>query len=224
MIDVSVLITCKDKEQFLDDCVTSVLRQSKEPKEIIVVHDECSQPVHHAQATTIMLKTNLGVCRARHEAFRFSTGELILFLDGDDVLSPDYLEKMTLAIASGADISYPDIYFFGGPEKKLTITFDQIEPKIVEELRKLPIPVTCLMKREVYEKLHGFSDFPVLEDLDFWLRAMCNHYTFKKAQTLLWYRQEGQKRNAIDEGKKKKIIAEILDQFTIKDNTITRKE
>lgn len=222
MINVSVLITCKDKEPFLDECVTSVLRQTKEPKEIIVVHDECAEPMHHAQATTIMLKTNLGVCRARHEAFRFSTGELILFLDGDDVISPDYLEKMTLVIGGGVDISYPDIYFFGGSEKSLTIAIDPLEPKVIEDLGKLPIPVTCLMKREVYTTLKGFSDFPVMEDLDFWLRAMCNGYTFGKAQTLLWYRQEGRKRNAIDLSKKKKIMAEILEQFIIKDNTITK--
>jgi glycosyltransferase involved in cell wall biosynthesis len=220
MINVSVLITCKDKEQYLDDCVNSVLRQTKEPKEIIIVHDECAAPVHHAKATTIMLKTNLGVCRARQEAFRFSTGELILFLDGDDMISPDYLEKMTLAISRGADISYPDIYFFGDTGNSLAPGVRRVEPNVVKKLNRLPIPVTCLMKRGVYEKLGGFHDFPVMEDLDFWLRAMCNGYTFRKAETLLWYRQEGQKRNAIDLAKKKKIMHEILDQFIIENNTI----
>lgn len=206
----------------MDDCVASVLRQSKEPKEIIVVHDECSEPMHHAAATTIMLRTNLGVQKARHEGFRFSTGELILFLDGDDVLSPDYLEKMTLAIASGADIAYPDIYMFGGREKKLVTLDKPVSPDLVAELKKLPIPVTCLMKREVYEKNNGFANWEVMEDLDFWLRAMCNGYTFKKAETLLWYRQNHDGRNIIDLGKKKMIIAEILKQFIIKDNTITK--
>ncbi len=222
MIDVSVLITCRNKEQFLDECISSVLRQTKMPKEIIVVHDECDNPVHHTQVTTIMLKTNLGVCRARQEAFRYCMGKLILFLDGDDMISPDYLEKMTLVIASGADIAYPDIYFFGDTGNSLNTSFGKIEPKLVSRLGKLPIPVTCLMRREVYETLNGFVDFPVLEDMDFWLRAMCKHYTFKKAQTLLWYRQEGQKRNAMDEGKKKKILAEILGQFKISDNQITK--
>lgn len=222
MIDVSVLITCKDKEEFLDECITSVLRQTKKPKEIIVVHDECDSPVHHAQVTTIMLRTNLGVQKARHEAFRFSTGKLILFLDGDDLLSPDYLEKMTLALHEGADISYPDMYFFGDVDESLTITHEEITPEIVYELKKLPIPVTCLMKRDVYQSLNGFANWDVLEDLDFWLRAMCNGYTFKKAQTLLWYRQQGEKRNAMDYGKKKRIMDDILEQFTITKKEITK--
>lgn len=222
MIDVSVLITCFNKEKYLDECISSVLRQTKDPKEIIVVHDQCEEPMHHAKVTSIMLKTNLGVARARHEAVRFSTGELILFLDGDDVLSPDYLEKMTMAIADGADISYPDIYFFGDSGKRLSVLKDPVEPKMVEKLNKLPIPVTCLMKREVYEKSKGFGTWEVMEDLDFWLQAMCNGYTFKKAETLLWYRQEGVKRNSMEMAKKTKIMKEILDQYTIKDNKITK--
>lgn len=169
-----------------------------------------------------MLKNNLGVARARHEAFRYSTGELILFLDGDDILSPDYLEKMTLAIADGADIAYPDIYFFGDSGKKLSTLKDPVEPRMVEKLNKLPIPVTCLMKREVYEKNNGFDKWEVMEDLDFWLRAMCNGYTFKKAETLLWYRQEGVKRNAMEMSKKTRIMSEIMGQFTVKDNKITK--
>ena len=224
MIDVSVLITCYNKEKYLNDCVTSVLRQTKPPKEIIIVHDQCSEPMHHAEATTIMLKANLGVCRARQEAFRFSTGKHILFLDGDDMISPDYLEKMRLAVANDKAISYPDIYFFGDAAPSLSTTPDKLEPKTVQELNKIPIPVTSLMSREIYEELGGFKDFPVLEDFDFWLRAMAKGYEFRKAQTLFWYRQEGMKRNAIDVAKKKRIIAEIMAQFTITDNIIKKND
>lgn len=225
MLNLSVLITCKDKEPYLDECVSSVLRQTKEPKEIIIVHDECREPMHHAEATTIMLKTNLGVARARHEAFRYSTGELVLFLDGDDIISPDYLEKMVLALVDTprADVACPDIYFFGDSGKSLNITPKTIDPRLITRLGgKLPIPVSCVIKREIYEKVGGFGNWEVMEDFDFWLKVMCNGYIFKKAQTLLWYRQEGQKRNAMELSKKKKIIAEILAQYTIKDDAIKK--
>jgi len=222
MVNISVLITCYNKEKYLDEAISSVLRQTKEPKEIIVVHDQCDNPVHHQEVTTMMLKTNLGVARARHEAFRFSTGELILFLDGDDIISPDYLEKMTLVIAGGADIAYPDIYFFGDSGKKLSTLTEPVNPSMVEKMKKLPIPVTCLMKREVYEKVGGFEKWEVMEDLDFWLNAMSNGYTFGKAETLLWYRQEGQKRNAMEMSKKTRIMQEILAQFTIEGDKITK--
>lgn len=220
MVDVSVLITCFNKEEYLDECVSSVLRQTRKPKEIIVIHDECETPVHHAEVETIMLRKNVGVARARHRAFESSIGSLILFLDGDDMISPDYIEKMTLAIHNGADISYPDMYFFGDIEESLVSLKEPVNPDLFNKLKKLPIPVTCLMKRDVYTSLGGFSEWRVLEDLDFWLRAMCNGYTFGKAETLLWYRQEGEKRNAMDYVLKKQIMDEILNQFEYKENKL----
>lgn len=223
MIDASVLITCKDKEGFLDDCVMSVVRQTKQPKEIIVVHDQCKNPMHHLETTSIMLKNNLGVAKARQEAFRYSVGGFIVFLDGDDVLNPDYLEKMRMALGDKNDIAYPDIYFFDKYNPKLSITPDSFTPDEVKQWGKLPIPVTCLMKRSVYEELGGFKEYKVMEDLDFWLRAMCNGYTFVKAQTLLWYRQEGERRNLVNEELRAKTIAGIFDQFNIENNTIKLK-
>ncbi len=222
MLDISVLVTCYQKEKYLDECITSLVRQTQKPKEIIVVHDGCPEPMHHAQATSIMLKNNIGVARARHEAFRYSTGSLILFVDGDDVLSPDYLEKMTNVIASGSDIAYPDIYFYMPTGGSLS-SIPEVDISLVHKVQKVPIPISSLMKREVYEKVGKFSDHPVLEDMDFWLRAMCKDYTFKRAETLLWYRQEGEKRNNVDELFRKQILKEILSQFEITQKTICQK-
>lgn len=214
-VDVSVLITCFNKEKYLEECVSSVLRQTRLPKEIILVHDGCEQPMHHAKVTSIMLNGNYGVERARHEAFRYSTCKLILFLDADDVLSPDYLEKMILALAKGkkADIIYPDIYLWAGKDSKLTITPNRLDINYVKQFEKVVIPVTSLMKREVYEKLSGFKKMDVLEDLDFFVRAMKAGFKFKKAQTLLWYRRYPGTRNTLDILRRKAVIQEVIKQI-----------
>ena len=81
-----------------------------------------------------------------------------------------------------------------------------------------------MMKREVYEKLGGFGEFPVLEDLDFFLRALCNDYTFKKSQTLLWYRQTPTSRNQMSYLKKKEVFKKILSKFNISKDKITLNE
>lgn len=201
----------------------SVVRQTKQPKEIIVVHDQCSNPAHHLEVTSIMQKNHLGVSKARWEGFRYSVGSYIVFLDGDDVLNPDYLERMRTACGDKNDIAYPNIYFFDKFNPKLSITPDKFGPDDVKSWGKLPIPVTCMMKRSVFEDLKGFGEFPVMEDLDFWLRAMCNGYTFAKAETLLWYRQEGERRNLVNQELRAKTIATIFEQFEIKDNTIKLK-
>lgn len=222
MIDVSCLIICFNKEQYLNDCIASIGRQTKEPQEIIIVHDGCKDVGVHLGADNIVLKNNRGVSQARHEAFRFSSSKLILFIDGDDVLDPDYLEKMTLAIADGADIAYPDLYLWA-KDSKLVVTPNAITPGFVKDHEKVVIPVTCLMKREVYEKIGGFRELPVLEDLDFWIRAMALGFKFKKAQTLLWYRRYEGTRNSMPLEARKRVLTQILNQFEIKKEGIKLK-
>lgn len=217
LVDVSVLITCYEKEKYLDECIASVLRQTKIPKEIIVVHDGCQNPMHHAKATSIMLNSNYGVEYARNEAFRFSTGQLILFLDADDVLSPDYLEKMILAMVSTrpADIIYPDIFLWAGEGSRLTITPNTINKEYVQKFERVVIPVTSLMKREVYVKLGGFKKMDVLEDLDFFVRALIAGFKFKKAHTLLWYRRYPGTRNSLDLVRRKAVVTEVVKQLNV---------
>ncbi len=220
MIDCSVLITCRNKEEFIDETISSVLRQTKEPKEIILVHDKCDEPKAHALVDTIILRDHVGVAKARDEAFRYSSCPLVLFLDGDDVLSPDYLEKMVLVLAEGADIVYPDVYFWREVESTLHVAPDVIDAEFVNKHAKPTVPVTCLMKREVYESVGGFRELPVFEDMDFFLRAMTKNYVLKKAQTLLWYRQTHSTRNQVDERVKARVKKEILAQFNITDKEV----
>jgi glycosyltransferase involved in cell wall biosynthesis len=213
-IDVSVLITCYDKEEFLSDCVASVFRQTKLPKEVIIVHDGCKNPMHHIGCDSIFLKANYGVAHARDVAFKYSTGKLILFLDADDAIDPDYLEKMTLVIAKKhADIAYPDLFLWCGKDSKLTVTPNKIDLPFVKRFERVIIPVTSLMGRQVYERLGGFKQLDVLEDLDFFVRALKAGFVFKKAQTLLWYRRYGGTRNSISIDKRRRVLNEIMKQL-----------
>lgn len=221
MLDISVLVVCFNKEKYLDECIQSILRQTQLPKEVILVHDACQDVGVHLQATNIVLEKNVGVAKARHEAVRMSSGELILFVDGDDVLSPDYLEKMVRVLMKGGDIAYPDLFLWAGKDNRLVITPKKITPEWVRDLKKVVIPVTSLMSRKMYDKLGGFREFPILEDLDFFIRAMCNGYTFKKAETLLWYRRYPGTRNETDLAHRKKILDEIFAQFDFTGDKIT---
>jgi len=212
-IDVSVLITCYQKEEYLSECIDSVLRQTKQPKEIIVVHDKCDNPMHHDKVDSIFLKENYGVAHARDVAFKFSTGKLILFLDGDDVLSPDYLEKMTLVVSEGADIVYPDLFLWCGDTSRLSVTPERITKAYVKKFEKVVIPVTSLMHRRVYTALDGFRKMDVLEDLDFFVRAILKGFTFRKAQTLLWYRRYAGTRNSIGLDKRREVLQNVIKQL-----------
>lgn len=221
MLDIAVLVTCYNKEKYLDECIQSILRQTEKPREIIVVHDCCQNVGVHLQATNIVLKENVGVAKARHEAVRMSTSTLLLFVDGDDVLSPDYLEKMVRVMMKGGDIVYPDLFLWVEGGGRLVVTPNKITPQFVRDFKKVVMPVTSLISRKMYDDLGGFREWPVLEDLDFFVRAMCKGYTFKKAQTLLWYRRPPGTRNNIDLAKRKKVLDEIMAQFEFTKDKVT---
>jgi glycosyltransferase involved in cell wall biosynthesis len=175
----------------------------------------------HLAVDNIVLKENRGVAKARHEAVRYSSGKLILFVDGDDMLSPDYVEKMVRVLDKGGDIAYPDLYLWAGGENRLVVTPKKITPEFVHDAQKVVIPVTSLMSRKMYDDLGGFKEWPVLEDLDFFIRAMCKGYTFKKAETLLWYRRYPGTRNSMDFANRKKVLDEIFKQFEFSKDKIT---
>ena len=175
---ISVIITCYQKEEFLKECIDSVLFQSYKPNEIILVHDGCEKPLSYKEIDTIILGENRGIAYARDVGFRYSKGDRILFLDGDDKLNPDFIQKVSQI---NADIVYPDMLMFG-----VGVKLVKSDHRVIR--KKMRIPISSLMKREVYQELGGFKDLPVYEDWDFWIRAS-EKFTFKKAETLLWYRQ-----------------------------------
>jgi glycosyltransferase involved in cell wall biosynthesis len=222
-VDVSILMTCHDKEEYLDEAINSVLDQTYKPKEIIVVHDNCKNPAHHSKATSIMLPRNVGVSEARRKAFDYSSGEFVLFFDADDRLYPDYIERM---INIKGDIIYPDMFlwYVHGPyqgENKLIITPEKLTAKSM--WHHCQIPVTALMHRETFQELGGFKTMDVYEDWEFWLRAMEAKKKFVKAPTTLMYRQISGSRNRLEMEQRRQVHLKIQSMYEVKGNKLCKK-
>jgi glycosyltransferase involved in cell wall biosynthesis len=223
--DLSIIITCYNKPvKQLMECMQSIKEQTIEPKEVFLI-DDCSKDPHaHAGAISVMLPKNVGVVKARDFGVKMSTGKLILFVDADDKLAPDFIQQCGKQIAKGADIAYPNMILFDGvPINKLVTNPGKITAKYVLG-RKTSIPVTSMMWRKVYDNLGGFRDLPIFEDWDFWIRAMCKGYTFKRANTLLWYRQNPESRNHGDQVLKSKVHYQITAPYEIKDGRVVERK
>ena len=193
--DLSIIVTSYNKpiEQIIA-CMDSIKAQTVSPKEVILVDDCSKDPRAHALATSIMLPSNVGVAKARDIGVKMSSGKLLLFLDADDKLAPDFIEQCGRVI-NRVDIAYPNVLKFGHIEKpKLVDSPKEITAKYIMG-KSCGLVVTSMMHRFVYEKLDGFRQLPVYEDWDFWVRAKFNGYTFTRANTLLHYRQNIKSRN-----------------------------
>lgn len=105
---VSVVVTTYNQAAFIGETIRSALGQTYHPYEVIVVDDGSTDgtpaciAAFGAQVTCIR-QSNRGVAGSRNTGIRLARGELIAFLDGDDLWEP---EKLSVQVAAAA--RYPD--------------------------------------------------------------------------------------------------------------------
>lgn len=120
---ISIIVPVYNAETFLDNCIQSILAQSYENWELILVNDGSKDGSgeicrrYAADDTRIRYyeKQNGGVSSARNIGLEMAEGEFISFVDSDDTVVFDYcerlLEKMTLEtdmVVLGMQYVYPD--------------------------------------------------------------------------------------------------------------------
>lgn len=97
---VTIAISLYNNEQQINRCIQSVLNQSYHNIEILVVNDGSTDSSKEKACTfvdnriSIVDKENGGLSSARQFALNLATGDFICFIDGDDYLLPDYVDKM----------------------------------------------------------------------------------------------------------------------------------
>lgn len=115
---ISVIIPVYKVEKFIHACVDSVLQQTYENLEVILVDDGspdqcpaiCDQYAAQDTRIRVIHQENQGVSVARNTGIAAITGDYVMYLDSDDFLKPDYCEKMLLALEkTGADIAVGEI-------------------------------------------------------------------------------------------------------------------
>ncbi|MFC4351811.1 glycosyltransferase family 2 protein [Fodinicurvata halophila] len=108
--DISVVIPTCDRPLLLERALASVMSQSRQAYEILVV-DNGRTPLDMSQLPNsvhlLSLPPRVGVSRARNAGAENASGDYIAFLDDDDTWAPDYLETMAHAIESSS--SPPDM-------------------------------------------------------------------------------------------------------------------
>lgn len=113
-LKASVVVPVFNTEQYLHQCIQSLLNQTQTDFEIIIVDDastgsakaivESFQPVQ-PEIKYFRHASNLGALCARFTGIDHSSGDYVGFLDSDDTAKPQYVERLLAAAQeSGADI------------------------------------------------------------------------------------------------------------------------
>lgn len=99
---VSIIVPVYNVEKYLDRCLTSLLNQTLQEIEIILVDDEspdhcpqmCDDYVQKDKRVKVVHKKNGGLGLARNSGLEVATGEYVAFIDSDDFVELDMMEKL----------------------------------------------------------------------------------------------------------------------------------
>lgn len=108
---VSILIPCYNAAPWVADALESCLAQTWREREIILVDDGSKDDslviarTFESRGVRVLSQPNRGAAAARNTALRASHGDFVQFLDADDLLAPDKIERQLAAIAdTGPDV------------------------------------------------------------------------------------------------------------------------
>lgn len=102
MNKVSVIVPVYNVEDYILECLTSIISQTLKEIEVIVVNDgskdrsieKIQHLVEQHENIRVVQKENGGLSSARNEGLKHATGEYIAFIDSDDFIESDFLEKL----------------------------------------------------------------------------------------------------------------------------------
>lgn len=124
-INISIIVPIYNVEPYLHRCVDSLLRQTYKDFELILVDDGspdncgriCDEHVTADSRVRVVHKPNGGLSDARNAGLAIAQGEYIAFVDSDDWVAKDYLERLLAALLeTGADICECDVFRTSGEE------------------------------------------------------------------------------------------------------------
>lgn len=199
---ISVIITNYNNQIYLEQCLNSVLAQTYDNIEIVVV-DDCSKDKSldilrkdeekHSNVKIFVNKENSGVAKTRMNAISKATGDYITTLDADDYYKCNIkIEKEMDLISKFKNEHNKDIIAFSNYNRvDINGVFKFSFAKLLEIqtgnimevffLRKKFLPKDFVMSKHQYNSIGGYNEqIPIYEDLDLDIRLASKyefHYT-----------------------------------------------
>jgi glycosyltransferase involved in cell wall biosynthesis len=204
---IALVIPCRDASPWLTDLFQSIDAQTRQPDQIVVVDDGSRDdsvavarswvPRSRDLTVTIVEQDRLGVATAVNRGVDLTSTPMVARVDADDILAPDFLEKLEAALnaAPDAGYAYPAVRMFGDVAGRYpTREFDPAYLVIAGNLAC----AAALMRREAFLQAGGVSDLPAWEDWDLWLKFLSVGYpgVLVDDELYLW-RRHGTSRNTL---------------------------
>lgn len=199
MPKVSVVIPCYNLGKYIHEAIDSVLSQTFQDFEIVVVNDgstdeETNRILEGLDNPKIKLivTDNQGLASARNNGISQASGEYILPLDPDDKIADTYLEKAVEILEQNKNtgIVYCLAEFFGEENFKWDLPEFSLPRILINNL----IFATAFFRREDWKSVGGYKPSMMYgwEDYEFWLSIIeLKRDVYRIPEYLFYYRKRG---------------------------------
>jgi len=205
---VSIIMPCYNAEKFLAQSIESALGQTYKPLEVILVNDgstDRSMEIAKRYGEKIKILSNeksLGPASARNKGLSFAKGDYIQFLDSDDLLREDKIEKQAEFLKANPDC---DVVF--SEVRDFTDDIENCRPEPWREHKErenyleallivcIMAPHSPLIRKTCLDKAGWFlpgPEFFAIEDWELWVRLCLKGAKFMFLPGILaFYRRHG---------------------------------
>ena len=185
---VSVIVPTYNRADRLERALNSIVSQTYQDFELIVVDDGSTDKTSQLmksfpKAQYFYIKKNSGVSKARNVGLAFAKGELICFLDSDDLWKEKKIQIQSLWLENNKDsqICYTDeIWVRNGVRVIPMNRHRKYSGAIFRHCLGLCIvsPSSVMIRAKLFDEIGNFDEsLPACEDYDLWLR-IASKYAF----------------------------------------------
>ena len=192
---VSIIIPYFKKKDYILDAINSILNQTYQNFEIIIVYDDTDKSelslIHKIQKVdkrikVLINKKNLGAGLSRNYAIKNSNGKYIAFLDADDIWNAEKLKKqVSIMEQKNLSITHTSYKILDKNNNYATI-------RIAKNLDYKKLLKSCdvglstvMIKKNLFSKKNKFSNLKTKEDYALWLLLTKAGYIFYPIKEIL---------------------------------------
>lgn len=192
---VSIIIPYFKKKDYILDAINSILNQTYQNFEIIIVYDDIDKSelslIHKIQKVdkrikVLINKKNLGAGLSRNYAIKNSNGKYIAFLDADDIWNAEKLKKqVSIMEQKNLSITHTSYKILDKNNNYATI-------RIAKNLDYKKLLKSCdvglstvMIKKNLFSKKNKFSNLKTKEDYALWLLLTKAGYIFYPIKEIL---------------------------------------
>ena len=233
MTKISIVIPAYNSELCLQETLESALAQTRPAHEILVVDDGSTDRTEEivrsfGNRIRYVKQQNQGIAGARNTGIREATGDWIAFLDHDDLILPQKLQRQTAAIEANPNLvvvysAFTYLYPDGKTVRVDAFPANQLWPAI--RYRTPILPSTAVIRRSALQEIGGFQKVYCVDDWNLWFRLV-RRYSAEAFQDLpesftiyrWWENNESKKFMAVAEA-----ALGLLDTLLVEDLTGLKK-